>query len=65
MRRRYQLLASDDEVGVVDHDPIGSASILIRHAEVRPDLEGQGLISRRLEQILAHIRAQGTTVVPI
>lgn len=63
--RRYQLLAGDDEVGFVDYDPIGSASILIKHTEVRPDLEGQGLGSQLLERVLAHIREQGKTVVPI
>lgn len=64
-RRRYQLLASDDEVGFVDYDPIGSASILIKHTEVRSEFEGQGLGSQLLERVLAHIREQGKTVVPI
>ena len=64
-RRRYRLLRGDDELGFIDYDPIGSASILIKHTEVRPDREGQGLGSQLLEQALAHVRQQGRTVVPI
>ena len=39
-RRRYRLLRCDEEVGFIDYDPIGSTSILIKHTEVRSDLEG-------------------------
>jgi hypothetical protein len=64
-RRRYQLLTGDDEVGFIEYDLIGDTSILIKHTEVRPGHEGQGLGSQLLEQALAHIRQQGRTVVPI
>ena len=64
-RRRYQLLVGDVEVGFIEYDPVGDASILIKHTEVHPGHEGQGLGSKIVTAALDHIRAQGKTVIPI
>jgi hypothetical protein len=64
-RGRYQLLIGDDEVGFIEYDRIGDASILIKHTEVLPGHEGRGFGSLIVQRALDHIRAQGRTVVPI
>lgn len=65
VRKRYRWLEGDDEVAFIDYDRVGETSILIKHTEVRPDHEGQGLGSRLVRSALDHIRAQGRTVIPI
>ena len=64
-RRRYQLLLGDDEVGFIDYDPVGAASILIKHAEVLPAHEGKGFGARLVQSALDYVRGQGKTVIPI
>jgi uncharacterized protein len=62
---RYRLLADGEEVGYGEYDPVGTTSILIKHTEVSPQHEGKGYGSRLVEGMLADVRAQGKTVIPI
>ena len=64
-RKRYQLMVGDEEVGYIEYDPVGETSILIKHTEVLPGHEGQGLGSQLVRSALDHIRAQGKSVIPI
>ena len=64
-RNRYQLMVGDEEVGYIEYDPVGETSILIKHTEVMPGHEGQGLGSQLVRSALDHIRAQGKSVIPI
>ena len=63
--RRYRLLVGGEEVGFIDYDPVGEASILIKHAEVLPGHEGKGYASKLVQGALEHVRGQGRTVIPI
>lgn len=63
--RRYRLLVAGDEVGFVEYDPVGSESILIKHTEVNPGHEGQGLGAELVRRVLDDIRSRGLTVIPI
>jgi predicted GNAT family acetyltransferase len=63
--RRYRLLLGDDEVGFIDYDPVGEASILIKHTEVLPSHEGKGFGTRLVQSALDYVRGQGKTVIPI
>ena len=64
-RHRYQLLLDDAEVGFIEYDPVGDASILIKHTEVLPGQEGKGLGSKLVQAALDHARSQRKTVIPI
>ena len=64
-RNRYRLLVGDDEVGYIEYDRVGDASILIKHTEVMPGHEGKGFGSTLVQAALDHVRAQGKTVIPI
>jgi predicted GNAT family acetyltransferase len=55
---------ADHEIAV-DYDPVGEASILIKHTEVLPDHEGKGFGARLVQSALDHVRGQGKTVIPI
>ena len=63
--RRYRLLLDGVEVGFIDYDPVGDASILIKHAEVAQEHEGKGLASQLVRHALDDIRRRGLTVIPI
>jgi predicted GNAT family acetyltransferase len=64
-RQRYQLLLDDAEVGFIEYDPVGDASILIKHTEVLAGHEGKGLGSKLVQAALDHARGQRKTVIPI
>jgi uncharacterized protein len=63
--RRYRLLLDGAEVGFIDYDPIGDASILIKHTEIAREHEGKGFGSQLVRNALDDIRRRGLTVVPI
>jgi predicted GNAT family acetyltransferase len=64
-RNRYQLLLGDDEIGFIEYDLVGDASILIKHAEVQASHEGKGYASQLVRHALDHVRSQRKTVIPI
>jgi predicted GNAT family acetyltransferase len=63
--RRYSLRQGGAEVGFIDYDPIGTQSMLIKHAEVDPAYEGKGFGRRLVAMMLDDVRQRGLTVVPI
>jgi predicted GNAT family acetyltransferase len=63
--RHYRLLVGADEVGFIEYDLIGDASILIKHTEVLPAHEGKGFGSKLVQHALDRARTQNKTVVPI
>ena len=63
--RRYRLSVAGEEVGHVEYDPIGSASILLKHTEVDPRHEGKGYGSKLVAGVLDDLRVRGMTVLPI
>ena len=62
---RYRLLLDGAEVGYLEYDPIGQASILIKHTEVAAEHEGKGYGSHLVRHALDDIRARNLSVVPI
>jgi uncharacterized protein len=62
---RYRLMRDGAEVGFAEYDRIGEHSILIKHTEIAPEFEGQGLGSQLVRGLLEDVRRQGKTVIPI
>jgi predicted GNAT family acetyltransferase len=62
---RYRLMRDGTEVGYVEYDRVGEHSILIKHTEIAPEHEGQGLGSQLVRGVLDDVRRQGKTVIPI
>jgi predicted GNAT family acetyltransferase len=63
--RRYRMSVGGEEVGYVEYDPVGSASLLIKHTEVAPAHEGKGYAAALVRHVLEDLRARGMTVIPI
>jgi len=63
--RRYRMSVDGEEVAYVEYDPVGTASILIKHTEVPAAHEGKGYASAIVRHVLEDVRAQGRTVIPI
>jgi len=64
--RRYELLVGDSVVGEIQYRLRRSSDrIALRHTEISPSLEGQGLGSRLVAGALDDIRSRGLHVVPI
>jgi predicted GNAT family acetyltransferase len=64
-RGRYVATVLGAEVGYVEYDPVGTTSILIKHAEIAREHEGKGYGSRLVREALDDIRRQRLTVIPI
>jgi uncharacterized protein len=62
---RYLLMLDDEQVGFIDYDAVGDASILIKHTEVAPEHEGKGFAAQLVRSTLDDIRKQDKTVIPI
>jgi predicted GNAT family acetyltransferase len=62
---RYRLMRDGSELGFAEYDRVGEHSILIKHTEVAPEHEGQGLGSQLVRGMLDDVRRQGKTVIPI
>ncbi len=62
---RYRLMRDGKEVGYIEYDRVGEHSILIKHTEIAPEHEGQGLGSQLVRGMLDDVRRQGKTVIPI
>jgi predicted GNAT family acetyltransferase len=62
---RYRLMRDGVELGFAEYDRVGDHSILIKHTEIAPEYEGQGLGSQLVRGMLDDVRRQGRTVIPI
>ena len=62
---RYRLMRDGAELGFAEYDRVGEHSILIKHTEIAPENEGQGLGSQLVRGVLEDVRRQGKTVIPI
>lgn len=62
---RYRLMRAGVELGFAEYDRVGEHSILIKHTEIAPEHEGQGLGSKLVRGMLDDVRRQGKTVIPI
>ena len=62
-RPRYELVQSDDVIGIADYREVGDRLIL-HHTEVARAMRGNGKGEQLVKGVLDAVRAEGKTVVP-
>jgi predicted GNAT family acetyltransferase len=63
-RKRYVATQGGEEVAFSEVDPISTDGLLIKHTEVMPAFEGQGIGGKLVRHLLEDARAQGRGVIP-
>lgn len=62
--QRFELRVDGEVAGWVDYRP-GGKSVIIAHTEVSDAYAGRGLAGLLMGEVLAQLRAEGTTVIPV
>lgn len=63
-RKRYVAKRDGVEVAFSEVDPISADGLLVKHTEVLPAFEGQGIGGALVRHILEDARSQGRGVIP-
>jgi predicted GNAT family acetyltransferase len=63
--QRYRLMASGEEVGFIEYDPIGEDGVLLKHTEVDRKHEGKGYGSKLVAGMLDDLRKRKLSVMPV
>lgn len=63
-RKRYVATRGGVEVAFSEVDPIATDGLLIKHTEVMPESEGQGIGGKLVRHMLEDARRQGRGVIP-
>ena len=63
-RKRYVATRDGVEVAFSEVDPISTDGLLIKHTEVMPAFEGQGIGGALVRHMLEDARRQGRGVIP-
>ena len=64
-RKRYSVMRGGAEAGFAEADRIGADGLLIKHTEVAPAFEGQGIGGALVKHMLEDARSQGRGVIPV
>ena len=64
-RKRYSVMRDGKEAGFAEADRIGADGLLIKHTEVAPEFEGQGIGGALVKHMLEEARVQGRGVIPV
>ena len=64
VRQRYELVVDDHIVSIADYRQEGS-TLVVPHVETDPRFRGQGMADRLMAGMLADLRADERTIVPI
>ena len=63
-RKRFELLV-DGKLSLIEYTLPDEHTLALTHTEVHPDLEGQGIGSNLVEQVLTYVEQQGQKIVPL
>lgn len=62
---RFYILDGEKRLAFMDLLQTESAKLVIKHTEVEPEYEGQGLGRKLLEAVAAYSREKGLTILPV
>lgn len=63
-KNRFELV-TDDKLSVIEYQPFDEKTIVITHTEVDPALEGKGVGSRLVKDMLDYVRQHNLQIIPL